>query len=473
LRIARNAAWLTACRLSGDVLNLLLFVLLSRQFGPAGVGTYSYGFAVATFVFVIGCLGIEEYGIRQYSRMEPAAQAGFLAQLLGTQAVMVAVATTALAIYLLITAPTAQKLAIILELTCYQIAAAVSVPLFIPEMAYQRMSYPALAELTSRIVAFTGAGIAIYVLHASLALALIGFPLAAAVWMCLAVRSARARGPLYFTVSRAAVGRIAGIIWSFALIEIFGQLFARAGVIVLSLAVGDAAAGVFATGLRLVETALVPLGYFGIAFYPQLSRLFSADIRSFRRTAMQVIWLMLLAGMLVAWGLYFVAPSLLVPVFGERFAGTAPIMRLMAGLALVQALEAGLGRVLLSADLQVARALFIAVAALASVGLNIAFTPRFGVDGAIVSGVAAYGIINVLSLLALKRPLTGAALLPLIWTLVLGVAVGGGVVGVLAANGCGPAPQAITAAAVLAMVAAAGYLYRFGERTPASAHSER
>lgn len=193
MRTAKNAAWLTACRLSGDVLNLLLFVLISRQFGPAGVGTYSYGFAVATFVFVIGCLGIEEYGIRQYARMEPAAQAGFLAELLGTQLVMVAAAGAALAIYLMLTAPLPEKLAIVLELTAYQVAAAAAVSLFIPEMAYQRMAYPALAELASRVVACVVAGIAIYVLHASLASALLGFPLAAAVWMFLAIRSARAR----------------------------------------------------------------------------------------------------------------------------------------------------------------------------------------------------------------------------------------------------------------------------------------
>lgn len=449
------------------MLNLLLFVLISRQFGPAGVGTYSYGFAVATFAFVIGCLGIEEYGIRQYARMEPETQAGFLAELLGTQLVMVAAAVAALAVYLTITAPIPQKLAIVLELTCYQVAAAAAVSFFIPEMAYQRMAYPALAEFAARVVACTVAGISIYVLHTSLAVALVGFPLAAAVWMYLAIRSARARGPLRFIVSRTAVERIARIIWSFALIEIFVQLFARAGVIVLSLAVSDAAAGIFATGLRLIETALVPLGFFGIAFYPQLSRSFAAEIHTFRRSAMQMVWVMLLAGMLVAWGLYFVAPSLLVPVFGERFAGTAPIMRLMAGLALVQALEVGLGRVLLSADLQVPRALFIAVGAVASVALNAVLAPRFGVNGAIVSTVMAYGIINVLSLLALKRVLTGAALLPLIWTLVLGVAVGAVVLAVLPSTGSGPVLQALGCAAILIVVAGVAYLYRFGTREAA------
>jgi len=41
LSTTRNAIWLTACRLTGDVLNLLLFVLISRRFGPGGAGLHS------------------------------------------------------------------------------------------------------------------------------------------------------------------------------------------------------------------------------------------------------------------------------------------------------------------------------------------------------------------------------------------------------------------------------------------------
>ena len=463
MRTAKNAVWLTACRLSGDVLNLVLFVLISRQFGPAGIGVYSYGFAVATFVFTIGCLGIEEYGIRSYSRMDSARQPVFLGELLGTQAVMVALACVGLAIYLLITAPDLQKLWVVLELTCYQITAAAALSLFIPEMSYERMQYPALAELASRVVAFSSAGLAIYVFHASLAVALAGFPLAALVWTVIAVRSARGRGPLHVTFNRSAMSQIGRIIWSFALIEIFGQLFAKAGVIVLSLAVSDAAAGLFATGLRLVETALVPLGFFGISFYPQLSRLYTNDPVGFRRAAVRLMWAMTLAGMLVAWGMYFIAPRLLVPVLGERFAAAQTIIQVMSALALAQAVEAGLGRVLLSADRQVPRALFIAAGAVASLGLNIVLAPRYGINGAIISGVGAYLVINILSLIALERPLTLSSLIPLTAMLVLSIVLVVGVVSLLAANGFSAWIQGAVSAGVLLIAAAAGYIFRHGQ----------
>ncbi len=154
---ARNTLWLTACRLTGDVLNLLLFVLISRQFGPAGVGAYSYGFAVATFGFVIGCLGIEEYGLRQYSRMDDARRPAFLGELLGTQGLMVAAAVLTLTVYLAFTHSSSSTLMMVGALGIYQITAAIVATLFIPAMAAQRMLWPALAELSARTVAFASA----------------------------------------------------------------------------------------------------------------------------------------------------------------------------------------------------------------------------------------------------------------------------------------------------------------------------
>jgi O-antigen/teichoic acid export membrane protein len=82
------------CRVIGDFLNLLLFDLISRQFGPGGVGAYSYGFTVTRFVFIINCLGIEESGLREYAHMEPTRQTPFVSELLGAQLLMIAIAVS-------------------------------------------------------------------------------------------------------------------------------------------------------------------------------------------------------------------------------------------------------------------------------------------------------------------------------------------------------------------------------------------
>jgi O-antigen/teichoic acid export membrane protein len=424
LTITRNAFWLLGCRVIGDFLNLLLFILISRKFGPAGVGAYSYGFAVTGFVFVIGCLGIEEYGLREYARMEPARQAPFLSELLGAQVLMIAMAVSGVGIYLLLTAPTHSTLVIMASLGFYQAMVALAGTLLIPAMGHQRMTGPALIDLACRGLAFSFAGIAIYVWHLALAQALLGYVLAGILLLVLARHSAvRHGGALRIRISRPALVNIVSILWSFAAVEVLAQLFARVGVIVLSLKIGEAAAGLYATGLRLIEVGLMPLAFIGVAAYPQLSRLYRDDKAAFQSFGLDYIWVVLVAGLILAWGVDFVVPQLLVPVLGSKYAGSEPVVRMMAGLALIQALEVGMGRVLFAANLQVARAVAILLGAASALGLNLGLVPAFGVRGAIIAGVVSFAIIDTIYFLALRRPLGGARLLRALAVPLSGMAV--------------------------------------------------
>ena len=461
MKTTGNALWLTACRLSGDVLNLLLFVLISRRFGPGGAGAYSYGFAIATFGFVIACLGIEEYGLRQYSRLAEDTRPAFLGELLGTQAAMVALAVLGLAVYLLVTRPDEATLIMVCALGYYQITAAIAPTLFIPAMAQQRMVGPALAELTARTIAFSVAGVAIGFFRAPLAFAVLGYPFAAVVWLTLAIRSVRRNAPRMRIVrSWPRIRKIMAALGSFALLEIFAQLFSRVGIISLTLGVGEAAAGVFATGLRLIEVALMPLSFFGMASYPRLSRLFATQPPLFRRSAADLLWLMVFGGCLVAWGLYFVAPLLLVPVLGERFAGAEPMIQTMAVFALVQAIEVGLGRIMLCADRQAANAGFIAIGAIVGLILNVVLVPRWGVDGAIYAGAAAFVVVDILCIGALQRPLGAGTLLRMLLSLCLAVGAAAGVAALVARGGFSALLQAVACAVILVLIGAAGYRLR-------------
>jgi O-antigen/teichoic acid export membrane protein len=425
LKFTSNAVWLTGCRAAGDVLNLLLFVVISRHFGPAGVGEYSYSFAVATFVFVIACLGIEEFGLREYARIEATRRQSFFAELLGAQLLMIAVALIGLVIYLAATAPTPATLLIVGLLTFFQAAVALARTLFIPSMSQQRMVQPAITDLATRAIAFGVAGVAIQIGDSALPYALIGCPAAGIFLLLVSARSAARHGaPVRVAISRRTVNGIVSVLWSFALIEVFAQLLARIGVITLTLKAGEAAAGVFATGLRLVEVSLMPLAFLGVAAYPRLSQLYATDPGEFRRGGMQLMWLMVLVSAAGAWGLSFVAPALLVPVLGTRFAGKEPVIASMALVALVQGLEATLGRLLYSSDRQVPRAGVIVAGAIINTTLCLILVPRIGVHGAIYAAAASYAAIDIAYAILLRRPITARRLLRILLTMMVGVAGG-------------------------------------------------
>lgn len=396
LLIGRNAAWLLGCRIGADLLNFVLFLIVSRQFGPEGMGEYAYGFAVAGFIYSAATLGIDEYGIREYTRRPASQRAGLMSDLLGAQACIAVVALLLLAAYLLLTEPVPAMLVIIASLTLHQLCAAFAGTLFVPSMASQQMTGPAVITLLCRALALVFAGAAIWIGHASLQFALSGFAIAGVLLIVLAARVAASRGVrLRPHLSVAVIRNSARTLWSFAAVDVMGQLFTRIGVIALSLQMNKGAAGIYATGLKLAEVTCLPLLFIGVAAYPRLCEAFR-DPAQFKRLSRQALWLGLALAFVSALALYLAVPILLVPVLGPRYAGTESIIASMAALVFVQGAEIVLGRLLLAAHLNVARAAWISIGALACVIATIATIPAFGIEAAVVAVVLAYLMVDVL-----------------------------------------------------------------------------
>jgi O-antigen/teichoic acid export membrane protein len=386
LKIASNAVWMVGLRVSANLLNLLLFVAISRNFGPAGVGIYSYGFAIAGFVYVFTLLGIDEYGIREYTRLSTAEKPAFLARLLGAQCFMAGVAAVGLAAYLVITGATAETVAVTVSLGVYQLAYAFARTLFVPAIADQAMRGPAIAEFMCRGGAFVAAATVIIFADLSLAAACTIFTLFGTALVLMALRLARQHTPrVYIAAPRRSVKETFGVLWAFAAAEILGQLYTRISVIVLTLTAGAYAAGLLATGLKFVETACIPFVFLGIAAYPKLSQTSAFDPAGFARLVRKLWLVWVVAGGLLTWGFYFVAPQVIVPVLGPKFTDAVPVVVLMTALALFQVFEVILARLMLASDLQVTRFKILAVCTALSVVLNLTLAPKFGVPGAVAA----------------------------------------------------------------------------------------
>lgn len=401
-----NAFWLVGCRVAADFLSFLLFIAVSRQFGPEGIGTYSYGFAVATIGFVIGGLGIEGYGVREYTRLEPRRGSALVADLLGAQILVVTLTVLALAFYLWITGGSRTIVGIVVLLGVYQFASAISRTLFIPANAQQAMIGPAVTELCCRGGAIVVAVISITLLHSSLLFALVGYPAFGVILVVAAALSARRfSGSLAVSAKRKAIRAQLGVLWSFSVAEAIVQVFIRVGLVVLTLSAGAEVSGLYATGLKFMELALMPLVFMGLAVYPRLSLLSGSNDAGLLHASSQFLAVVMLMTGVVIWGLYFVVPIVLVPLLGPRFASTVPVLHMMTGLALVQAGEIVLVRLLLATDLQISRLRIIAVGTLLNIALTVALVPYWRITGAVAAGIVALAAVDVGYALALRRSL--------------------------------------------------------------------
>lgn len=395
-KTGRNALALLACRVGADLLNFLLFLVVSRRFGPEGMGEYGYGFALAGLVYYAATLGIDEYGVREYALLPAERRRTLISNLLGAQ-VCIAIAVIAVLIgYLFITHPTPEMLAIIVSMTLYQLGAAFSATLFVPAMAEQHMLPPAFINLLGRGSAFVVTGVLIWAFDWALHAASVAFAAGGLVMLVLALRSAASfKVRLQPNLSRQVVVEGAHTLWSFAAVGVLGQLLNRIGVIALSLQVGEAAAGIYTTGLKLVEVACLPLVFIGVAAYPRLCQAF-ADPRGFQRLTRRAVTLGLLLALVLAGSMYLAVPPLLVPVLGDRFAGSETIIAAMAAIVLAQGVEIILGRLMLAAKLNVARAVRITVGTVVCVLLTVSLTPLFGIHATIAALVCSYLFVDLL-----------------------------------------------------------------------------
>jgi O-antigen/teichoic acid export membrane protein len=392
----RNALALLACRIGADLLNFLLFLVVSRRFGPEGMGEYGYGFALAGLVYYAATLGIDEFGVREYALLPAERRPSLISNLLGTQVCIAIVVVAVLIGYLLITRPSGHMLAIIVSMTIYQLGAAFSATLFVPAMAEQRMLEPAFINLLGRGSAFVVTGLLIWAFHWSLYAASLAFAGGGLLMLVLALRSAASfDARLQPNLRQQVVVEGARTLWSFAAVGVLGQLLNRIGVIALSLQVGEAAAGVYTTGLKLVEVACLPLVFIGVAAYPRLCQAF-ADPLGFQKLTRQGLIIGLLLALVLAASMYLAVPPLLVPVLGDRFAGSEAVISVMAAIVLAQGIEIVLGRLMLAAQLNVARAMRIIVGTIVCVLLTVSLTPLFGINATIAALVCSYLLVDLL-----------------------------------------------------------------------------
>ncbi|HEY0942804.1 MAG TPA: oligosaccharide flippase family protein [Steroidobacter sp.] len=395
-KTGRNALALLLCRVGADLLNFLLFLVVSRRFGPEGMGEYGYGFALAGLVYYAATLGIDEYGVREYAIQQAQRRRQLISNLLGAQVCIALVVLVVLLGYLAITRPTPHMLLIIASMTTYQLGAAFSATLFVPAMAEQHMLPPAFINLLGRGSAFVVTGILIWVFDWSLHAASVAFAIGGLLMLVLALRSAAAfKVRLRPDMSRQIVFDGARTLWSFAAVGLLGQLLNRIGVIALSLQIGEAAAGIYTTGLKLVEVACLPLVFIGVAAYPRLCQVFT-NPGAFRRVTRQALLIGLLLALVLAGAMYVAVPPLLVPVLGERFAGSETIIAAMAAIVLAQGVEIVLGRLMLAARLNVARAVRITIGTIVCVLLTVSLTPLFGINATIAALVCSYLLVDLM-----------------------------------------------------------------------------
>ena len=433
LRIVSGAGLLTSARVIGDLASAVLFIVISRAFGVDGIGLYAYAFAVAQIAHLVVNFGLIDYGLREYASAPVAERGRILANALGIQAALLAVVAGALWLYLVLTRAEPAAATIVWLLTAYLVLFNFALMLFIPPITAQRMLGPALAELVFRVGGTLVAVALVAVLGASMAVSLAALPIAAVAMLATAVVIARRfESRIGLRLDRPVAPAMLRATTTFAGSSLIDGLLAKVGLILLTFLQGTGAAGIFATGLKLLDLGMAPLLFLGIAVFPRLASSFGTDDADLAHIAEQFIRLSLVLGALVLWGMVFVVPPVLPFLLGADFTAAAPAVQLMGVVAMLTALDLAAARLLWSLRLQGRRLRIQTIGVATNILVNLALIPWLGVMGAILAAITTLTLMLALAsgpirerLPALWSAKLGRACL---WPMAAGLATGGLVV---------------------------------------------
>jgi O-antigen/teichoic acid export membrane protein len=400
-RIIQDFSFIAMGQILGEAFTFVLFIFLSRFFGEAGVGAYSFAIGFTGFFAVFAEFGLAPLTIKELSRHISSFRDYYGRILLLRLALSVAV----LAILALVTPflpfPRDSKVIIIL-IGSYQVFSTLASGLASVFIAREDAHLTALMEFSLRAVTALAA-ILVILAGGSLMVSLAVLPAVALGQLLISYGIVAARyGRPRVVASISSLTHLARQAIPYALSLFLSHLYVRIDVVLLGFLMGTNAAGLYNVAYRLVFVlVLIPqLGF--RAVFPQASRLYLDSRQDFKSLYHKFLNAAVLIGLPMAAGLWLIGSELITLIFGETFTESASLLRLLAPILFLNFVSQMMSIFLMSCDRQVERTKTMAAVACASVIGNLALIPLFGIKGAAVATLASEALRVVLFTLELR-----------------------------------------------------------------------
>jgi O-antigen/teichoic acid export membrane protein len=350
-RIFRNFGSLTAGKILGDVFLFFLFVMLSRAFGQEGLGQYSFAMALTGFFMVVSDFGLEFLTIKEMSRHK-----GALSEYYGSifaLRILQSLAASLLLLLLLLVLPMTLETKIIVGLIgIYQFTYKIMDGFAAIFVAREEMHLAALLTSTLRIVAALLA-VGVIVLGGGLIETLVVLPIVGLIQVVLGyIMVSRRQGRLKLAISRQYIADTMGRAWPYAVSEFLRQLSTRTDVVMLGFLLGTAAAGVYNVAYRIIFMLLFLPYFAAMSLFPLASKLFADASDEIVPLYHKALNANILVGIPASFGLWLIAPDLILLIFGAEFAESAGVLRWLAWLVLFFCLKFMMQIFLMSCDKQ-------------------------------------------------------------------------------------------------------------------------
>lgn len=402
--IVRRASWLLGGRVVGDAGMFVYYLLLARRFGAAGIGDYSFAFAVGSMLMLAVSFGLRDLLTRRVAR-NPDEVPRIAPTVVITQATI-----TLSLLGLMVVA--ARWMGYSSTMVGYLSLAFLSLALLVIGITFTSfleavgaMQSSAVAALIQKAVIVVP-GIVLIVSGASLLAVMSAHVVAGVVFVFVGWRWTRRRFGRFRISYRPDLARtlfMAAL--PFLATSALWELYSRVDIVMLHFFSGEIATGMYAAAYKVIAAPLFVPELIGIALFPTLTRglvTHRSETQQIYREAVRALTVLGLAGgILIATA----GDGLQVALFGSAFAESGRLIRLMAPLFVIEVLMVPLWRLLLAMDRERLLVKLRLGSVALNVGLNLILIPKYGAVGAIVTSLVSEGLLAVVQLALCRRML--------------------------------------------------------------------
>ena len=376
-RLAQNAVALVAGGIVAQLVFTLLEVLVARKLGAEVYGVFVTAYSWSVLGSVLMGLGtamwtIQE-GSRDHARIPGLLGSGLAVNLLAFGAMY---GLLVLANYWF---PANSVLALMLLILPYGLILALQTTLASYYSCYQTMQVNGLFQGFAPVAvllfyfAYSANGLSLEdVAYAYV----VGAGLVTAAWVAWTLRRVR---------PRVAAGEIRDVLRSsnqYALSNILGMAYFRVDVVMISAIAGIYEAGIYAAAFKLVELVSKVAVVAGRVFAPAIFKASHEPGKAYGVLASMMTRFMAIAGLVAAVGAFILADELIILLFGENYAASVPILRILAGVMATRCMMVALQLLMSSVDLHFQRVAALGVTVAAHVAANAVLIPMLGAEGA-------------------------------------------------------------------------------------------
>lgn len=414
-RLIRNAAAI----LTSDVLNrattFVMYILVARYLGTFAFGQMSLALTLFYTFQVLAVAGLKTLITREVAKDKTKTDQ----YLINGSAVVVAsslLAVITMLLFVWVMDYSRDTASIILLLSLGLLPYSLSAVCEAVFQAWERMHYIAYANVPANIVKVSlvflmlSQGFNVY--HLVIIIVASHIVIAGTEWLLMLRYIIKPRATIDPHFSLAMTRTTA----TFLGIDVIIAIWASLQIVLLSKLTSETEVGLFSAAAQLMVPVTLVFQSIVVSIFPTMCQRFEPSFQGLRRVANHLIELLLIIALPTAVGLFFLADSVLLLLYGERdFLLASTVLRILVWLLILTALTSALGQVLLASLKEKITLRIVTVNALISLILGVILISQFGLIGAAIATLFTAVINFIQHYVPVSKLLSNIALGSLAW----------------------------------------------------------